>query len=355
MSIWAKWAAWAKWGEGETPSYSISGTIEDGDAAAIEGVTVTLSGDQSDSTTTDANGDYSFDVPNGDYTITPEYSVDAYTFSFAPTSTNVTVDGGDQTGKDFTGTAAFTYPMVFNANTPSHPAGIEIGDTGAELQATKYFTTIWGDTPSIQVDGYADIDECYNDLWTTGLWFETNAGGGIGCNMPAGCGITPSDGELLRVEMMAAVSGLTAALWIYIDDHNGVSWQNGVRAGVNASTLQIGTGGSGSWTNKVNVAHSISGLTMPSPTMLRFELNLSTLAYQIRVNEFGKVTQRNSGWKTGTISSPTYVASAEWVRIRAWAQTSAVGDGQIFSMWVDKAETAWPGGSLTTHNFTELP
>jgi fibronectin type 3 domain-containing protein len=80
--------------------YTISGTVS---GATASGVTMTLSGAGTGTTTTDASGNYSFtNRPNGTYTITP--SKTGYTFS--PSSLSVTVNGANQTGKNFTASAS---------------------------------------------------------------------------------------------------------------------------------------------------------------------------------------------------------------------------------------------------------
>jgi hypothetical protein len=79
-------------------NYSISGRVTVG-ASGLSGVTVTLSGDQSGSTVTDGNGNYSF--PNvagdGNYSVTP--SLTGYTFN--PTSRSFANLSGNQTLADF--------------------------------------------------------------------------------------------------------------------------------------------------------------------------------------------------------------------------------------------------------------
>ncbi len=80
------------------PTYIISGKVGD---VIKEGVSIQLTGAATKSTTTDADGNYSFSgLYNGSYTVTP--SMDGYTFS--PTSTAVTLSGANQTGKNFTAT-----------------------------------------------------------------------------------------------------------------------------------------------------------------------------------------------------------------------------------------------------------
>jgi len=75
--------------------YGISGVIS---GAMLSGVTVTLSGSSSATTSTDLSGKYTFAVTDGSYTVTP--SLTGYTFS--PGSVSVSVSGGDLTGQDFT-------------------------------------------------------------------------------------------------------------------------------------------------------------------------------------------------------------------------------------------------------------
>jgi hypothetical protein len=79
----------------EQTTYDISGTIT-GDV--VEGVTITLTGDASDSTLTDESGDYSFTgLDSGTYNVEP--SLEGYEFD--PTDIDVTIIGADDTGNDF--------------------------------------------------------------------------------------------------------------------------------------------------------------------------------------------------------------------------------------------------------------
>lgn len=80
-------------------TYSISGTVSGGTPL---GVTITLTGAGTGSTTTDANGDYSFTaLPNGSYNLVPSLAGNA----FAPVSTAVTLSGANVTAASFTETA----------------------------------------------------------------------------------------------------------------------------------------------------------------------------------------------------------------------------------------------------------
>jgi hypothetical protein len=84
----------------QLPTYSISGTVS-GDT--LSGVTMTLSGDASFTTTTNALGSYTFtDLFNGSYTVTPSKSV----YAFTPPSTTVTITDTSVSGIDFTASEA---------------------------------------------------------------------------------------------------------------------------------------------------------------------------------------------------------------------------------------------------------
>jgi hypothetical protein len=87
---------------GEPPTYIISGHIQNASSVAVSGVTMTLSGGQSGSTTSDANGNYSFaNLASGlNYTVTPA----KYNFAFSPVSLSYNNMAASQTAADFTAT-----------------------------------------------------------------------------------------------------------------------------------------------------------------------------------------------------------------------------------------------------------
>ena len=89
-----------------TITYTISGHIQNASGVSVSGVTVSLSGGQSGSTTTDANGNYSFTglPPNNNYTVTPSKT----NYTFNPASLSYNNLSGNQQSADFTGTLAFT-------------------------------------------------------------------------------------------------------------------------------------------------------------------------------------------------------------------------------------------------------
>ena len=88
--------AWAQ------ASWNISGTITNG-----AGATVTLAGGTNPSTAADSSGNYSFTgLSNGTYTVTPSETG----LAFTPASQQVTVNGADVTGVNFTAQVPASIP-----------------------------------------------------------------------------------------------------------------------------------------------------------------------------------------------------------------------------------------------------
>ncbi len=95
-------------------TFSISGTVSGGTPL---GVTITLTGAGTGSTTTGTNGTYSFTaLPNGSYNLVPSRAGSV----FAPVSTAVTISGANVTATGFTQTAnaAATYTISGKVNGP---------------------------------------------------------------------------------------------------------------------------------------------------------------------------------------------------------------------------------------------
>jgi hypothetical protein len=104
--------------------YPVSGTV-----AGAPGITITLSGATTQTTTTDASGNYSFlTVPNGTYTITPANPG----FSIAPVSQSITVANAALTGINFTATQLF----FSISGTVTGGAGTTVGLTGPSTLTT---------------------------------------------------------------------------------------------------------------------------------------------------------------------------------------------------------------------------
>jgi hypothetical protein len=88
------------------PGYIISGRVANGSGNGIGQVTLTLSGSQSGTTQSDANGNYSINVNGGGHTVTPSKAG----YSFVPTSLTVTNISSNQTF-NFTAVAAPVNPI----------------------------------------------------------------------------------------------------------------------------------------------------------------------------------------------------------------------------------------------------
>jgi hypothetical protein len=112
--------------------YSLSGTVTSG-GAGVSGVTVNLTGTATKSTTTDANGNYSFSGLSGSYTVTPSKPP----CTFAPTSMPVKVNGEDVTGVNFVATCLTTYSISGKVTRDgSGVSGVAVNLTGTAIKST---------------------------------------------------------------------------------------------------------------------------------------------------------------------------------------------------------------------------
>ncbi|HKP73776.1 MAG TPA: carboxypeptidase regulatory-like domain-containing protein, partial [Pyrinomonadaceae bacterium] len=115
-------------------TFAISGRVLEGAQQGLAGVTVTLTGSQSATTTTDANGNYSFSGlnANGSYTVTP--SLTNYTFN--PPSQSFNGLNGNQTA-DFVATRN-RHTISGNIHSPDNQplAGVTVTLSGSQPATT---------------------------------------------------------------------------------------------------------------------------------------------------------------------------------------------------------------------------
>jgi hypothetical protein len=116
--------------------YSISGRVTSG-GAGLSGVTVTLTGTQGGSTTTDSGGYYSFPdlAAGGNYILTPWLT----NYTFVPQSRTYTNLSGNQTGANFEGTIV-TYTVsgrITVAGSGASLAGVTVTLTGTQDRSTQ--------------------------------------------------------------------------------------------------------------------------------------------------------------------------------------------------------------------------
>jgi len=111
-------------------TYDLSGTVS---GATAQGVTMTLGGAAPQTTTTAANGTYSFTgLANGSYTVTPSKA--GYTFS--PALLAFTMSGGNATGKDFVATAVPVTYRILGTVSGATAQGVTMTLGGAASQTT---------------------------------------------------------------------------------------------------------------------------------------------------------------------------------------------------------------------------
>lgn len=117
---------------GVPTNYTISGRISDAGNNNLAGVALTLTGTASSvtsaNTTTDAGGNYSFNVPaGGNYSITPAKP----DFTFNPASKTFNALSANKTGEHFTGTLAYTISGTVSALGGGNLSGVTVSLSGA--------------------------------------------------------------------------------------------------------------------------------------------------------------------------------------------------------------------------------
>ena len=130
---------------------AISGRVAIENGTGVPGVTISLSGAESASTTTDTSGAYSFSGLNssGTYSISPSTSCTAYTFN--PLSITVDLVNTDITGQDFTVSAPFSITGSVSSANGNPLSGIELTRNGTGV--TTSVTDLDGMYSFTQVEG----------------------------------------------------------------------------------------------------------------------------------------------------------------------------------------------------------
>ncbi|MCL5024018.1 MAG: carboxypeptidase regulatory-like domain-containing protein [Nitrospirae bacterium] len=122
-------------GGGET--YSISGSVTVSGGGALAGVTMTLSGAASGTTTSDSSGNYTFNgLPNGSYTVTPALAG----YTFVPTARSVTVNWANVANQNFLGTAGGSSAFIISGTVSSNGSplsGVIVNMSGSLIKSTS--------------------------------------------------------------------------------------------------------------------------------------------------------------------------------------------------------------------------
>lgn len=322
-------------------TYTLSGTINDYDSAGLDGVTVTLTGDASDSTTTAGGGAYSFTVEDGSYTVTP--TKDGSVFS--PSSAAVVVSGANKVADTMT---ELYYPRVWNAE------GLTIGATSLSNASTDLPDD---GSESVQLASYSTMDAIAGsparDL--TKCW-QADAGGGeitlAQMDLGAGNGWVPSDGGTMRVEGVFWLDGTPSQGILYIfssDDH-------GISCYVQGQRFFLDTWNASTPTNKVDVAGFSTDPSGVHWFLLSLEYNFSTNAYSIHARGLGSTgAEQENVTRTGTVTSPTFGASKEMIEFNVVSQKTNKNVNErngVAQLWVCDTSSSFPDGYKQTSNFT---
>ncbi len=181
-------------------NYFISGTVSY-DGSGLSGVSMTLSGDKSDSDTTDVNGDYSLSSLSiaYNYTVTP--SLTGYDFSpasqsYSPLTNNQTQDFIAYDGS-FSGTVKDALAVAISGATITITSGTSSASATSDASGNYQVTPLVPDTYNAQTSksGYTSQDitgiVVGENSETTGQNFEltvappgaggSSGGGGGGC------------------------------------------------------------------------------------------------------------------------------------------------------------------------------
>src|SRR5579863_804470 len=116
---------------GGASTFTLSGNV--GPTPGLSGVTMTLSGSATATTTTDSSGNYSFpNLLNGSYTVTPSKSG----FTFSPTSLPVTINSANSTTNNFTATSTSSWSISGTISPAASGSGTLVTLGGASSATT---------------------------------------------------------------------------------------------------------------------------------------------------------------------------------------------------------------------------
>ena len=322
-------------------AWAITGDIVDWADAGIEGVLVTLSGDASDTDTTDADGAYSFPgLADGSYTATPTKA----DYLFDPASRAAAVSGADAAVTDIAGWT-LVYPLIENFELDT------VTEDAAALEAKLTHYDVYGAGVTCQLDDYSTIPaiangntltQCVTDIGTNYC--------GQAMLVAAGKGFVPSDGAILVAEVVVYTIGTGAKANFWMRD---AASQEGIFVGFEGGNFFLDTITGGSGTRKINQASGLSS----SPDgicwfLFGLRYNLASLATYFRIKEFGSTgaTQEDTGWVAGgTVSSPTY-DDTEWTLFQGAANSNTASLQGVAQLRINNVEV-YGNGAKETANY----
>jgi len=297
---------------GDAGAFVISGAIS---GPVLEGVTMTLSGSETTTVTTDAAGAYEFiAIPDGDYFVTPSFDGG---WAFTPASRHVVVSGASESGQDFTVAGAFeisgtiTGPAIAGVTLTLSDGGS--GTTTTDAGGAYHFSGLpnanYVVTPSL-AGGYVftpasrsvavnGADMTGQDFTETGAWTISGAVSGV------------------------VTSGVTMTL-----------------GGTASGTTTTGTGGTYAFTGLTDGNYSVT----PSEALIVFTPPSTSLTLS---GASSAGVNFSSAFQTFTISGTISgtVATGVTVRLSGAATatvTSGVGGGYSFSGLLPGSYTVTP-------------
>ena len=299
-------------------SHRISGAVG---GATTAGVTVTLTGAASASTTTSSAGDYAFDgLANGTYTVKPAKGG----FTFSPISQVVVVNGADVASQDFVATAASTTYAI---------SGTVSGATAQGVTMTLSGTA--SGTTTTASDGTYSFTGLVNGSYTVtpsrlGYTFS-----------PSSLTFTVSGGNATGKDFVATAISTTYAI-------------SGAVSGATAQgvTMTLSGTASGSTTTASDGTYSFTGLVNGSytvtPSRLGYTFSPSSLTFTVSGgNATGKDFVATAVSTTYAISGTVSGATAQGVTMTlsgtASGSTTTASDGTYsFTGLVNGSYTVTP-------------
>lgn len=312
---------------GSEVKYKITGVVTIG-GAAFPGVTVTLSGNSLATTTTDANGNFSFiDLASGTYTVTP--SLAGYTFS--PSSRPAYLLGNDAIGWNFAASVPMSTHSVYlkSDGTVWAWGNNYYGQFGNAKTASAVNST------PVQIAGLSDVSYVVaggqhsvflkkdGTVWTSGL----NSNGQLG------------DGTTIQRSSPVQVGGLTNVTAVSVGDAHTVALRNDgtVWAWGKNSNGQLGDGAIIQRNSPVQVTGLTNVTAIDAGDDFTVALRSDGTVWAWGNNSNGQLGDGTTTQK----NSPVQVPSA---KLPAVANISA-GSSFIFAVANDGAVWAWGSNS----------
>jgi hypothetical protein len=222
-------------GPGGSDKYTVSGTVT-ASGAPLAGVAVTLSGSESSTTTTDANGNYQFKVSDGSYTLTASLSG----YGFTPATVAATVSKASVGGKNFT-TVTPTINLPRTGQTASYAAGDDGNLRRGVAWPTTRFTNNTNGTITDNLTGLVWLRnaDCFNTQdWATALT-DANALANGTCGLIdgsiAGAWRLPNAVELESLLDIALTGPALPSGHPFINVQSNRYWSSSTDAATNAS------------------------------------------------------------------------------------------------------------------------